>query len=205
MSLFRMHLVLLSASCYIWSLLYFYYFVFWYFFSISFWFILMFFHLIILNIFLLFIATDLLLVIVNICLKRHLPHGLLLVIANSTSILHACIEWFLVYELCFILLFCVLIFFSISFWFILMFFHYWLFLTYFCFFIANSCLERHLSPGLLFVIANSTSVLHVCLNVFAMILCSAWHKLLCLYLYSRFKSTLGLMLICRLCIYIYRL
>jgi hypothetical protein len=36
--------------------------------------------------------------------------------------LHACIEWFLVYELCFILLFCVLIFFSISFWFILMFF-----------------------------------------------------------------------------------
>jgi hypothetical protein len=35
-----------------------------------------------------------------------------------------------------------------------------------------------------------------------MILCSAWHKLLCLYLNSRFKSTLGLMLICCLCIYI---
>jgi hypothetical protein len=52
----------------------------------------MFFHLIILNIFLLFIATDLLLVIVNSCLERHLPHGLLFVIANSTSILHACIE-----------------------------------------------------------------------------------------------------------------
>jgi hypothetical protein len=86
MSLFRMPLVLLSASCYIWSSLYFYYFVFWYFFSISFWFILMFFHLIILNIFLLFIATDLLLVIVNSCLERHLPHGLLFVIANSTSI-----------------------------------------------------------------------------------------------------------------------
>ena len=48
MSLFCMHLVLLSASCYIWSLLDFYYFVFRYFFSISFWCILMFFHLIIL-------------------------------------------------------------------------------------------------------------------------------------------------------------
>jgi hypothetical protein len=47
---------------------------------------------IILNIFLLFIATDLLLVIVNSGLERHLPHGLLFVIANSTSILHACIE-----------------------------------------------------------------------------------------------------------------
>jgi hypothetical protein len=35
-----------------------------------------------------------------------------------------------------------------------------------------------------------------------MILCRAWHKLLCLYLYSRFNSTLGLMLICCLCIYI---
>jgi hypothetical protein len=68
-------------------------------FSISFWFILMFFHLIILNIILLFIATDLLLVIVNSCLERHLPRGLLFVIANSTSILHACIEWFLVYDL----------------------------------------------------------------------------------------------------------
>jgi hypothetical protein len=46
---------------------------------------------IILNIFLLFIiATDLLLVIVNSCLERHLPRGLLFVIANSTSILHAC-------------------------------------------------------------------------------------------------------------------
>jgi hypothetical protein len=89
----------------------FHYFVFWYFFSISFWFVLMFFHLIILNIFLHFIATDLLLVIVNSCLERHLPHRLLFVIANSTSILHACIEWFLVYDLCFILLFCVLIFF----------------------------------------------------------------------------------------------
>jgi hypothetical protein len=91
----------------------FYYFVFWYFFSISFWFILMFFHLIILNIYLLFIATDLLLVIVNSCLERHLPHGLLFVIANSTSILHTCIEWFLVpvYDLCCILIFCVLIFF----------------------------------------------------------------------------------------------
>jgi hypothetical protein len=41
---------------------------------------------------LLVIATDLLLVIVNSCLERHLPHGLLFVIANSTSILHACIE-----------------------------------------------------------------------------------------------------------------
>jgi hypothetical protein len=87
--------------------------------------------------------------------------------------LHACIEWFLVYNLCFILLFCVLIFFSISYWLILMFFHHWLFLTYFCFFIAtelllvivNSCLERHLPHGLLFVVANSTSILHVCLNV----------------------------------------
>jgi hypothetical protein len=44
----------------------------------------MFFHLIILNILLLFIATDLLVVVVN-----NLPHGLLFVIANSTSILHA--------------------------------------------------------------------------------------------------------------------
>jgi hypothetical protein len=42
--------------------------------------------------------------------------------------------------------------------------------------IVNSCLERHLPHGLLFVIANSTSILHVCLNVIAMILCSAWHK-----------------------------
>ena len=39
--------------------------------------------------------------------------------------------------------------------------------------IVNSCLERHLPHGLLFVIANSTSILHVCLNVIAMILCSA--------------------------------
>jgi hypothetical protein len=45
-------------------------------------------------------------------------------------------------------------------------------------------------------------------TVIAMIVCSAWHKLLYLYLYSRFKSTLlslGLLLICclcRLCIYI---
>jgi hypothetical protein len=53
------------------------------------------FHLIILNIFLLFIATDLLLVIVNSCLERHLPHGLMFVIANSTSILQAWIEWFI--------------------------------------------------------------------------------------------------------------
>ena len=68
--------------------------------------------------------------------------------------------------------------------------------------VVNSCLERHLPHGLLFVIANSKSILHVCLNVIAIILCSAWHKLLCLYLYSRFKSTLGLMLICCLCIYI---
>jgi hypothetical protein len=52
----------------------------------------MFFHLIILNIFLLFIATDLLLVIVNSCLERHLPHELMFVIANSTSIVQACIE-----------------------------------------------------------------------------------------------------------------
>jgi hypothetical protein len=74
--------------------------------------------LIILNIFLLFIATELLLVIVNSCLEGHLPHGLLLVIVNS-------------------------------------------------------CLERHLPHGLLFVIANSTSILNVCLNVIAMILCSA--------------------------------
>ena len=44
-------------------------------------------YMIILNIFLLFIiATDLLLVIVNSCLERHLPRGLLFVIANSTSI-----------------------------------------------------------------------------------------------------------------------
>jgi hypothetical protein len=63
-----------------------------------------------------------------------LPHGLLFVIANITSIVHACIEWFLVYDLCSILLFCVLIFYSISFWFILMFFHHWLFLTYFLLF-----------------------------------------------------------------------
>jgi hypothetical protein len=168
----------------------------------------MFFHLIILNIFLLFIATDLLLVIVNSCLERHLPHWLLFVIANSTSMLHACVEWFLVYDLSCILLFCVLIFFSISFWFILMFFHHWLFLTYFCFFIAtelllvivNSCLERHLPYGLLFVTANSTSILHVCLNVIAIILCSAWHKLLCLYLYSRFKSTWGS---CWFVVYVY--
>ena len=48
-------------------------------------------YMIILNIFLLFIATDLLLVIVNSCLERHLPRGLLFVIVNSTSILHACI------------------------------------------------------------------------------------------------------------------
>jgi len=62
-----------------------------------------------------------------------------------------------------------------------MFFHHWLFLTYFCFFIdtelllviVNSCLERHLPHGLLFVIVNSTSILHVCLNVIAIILCSA--------------------------------
>jgi hypothetical protein len=39
--------------------------------------------------------------------------------------------------------------------------------------IANSCLERHLLHGLLFVIANITSILHICLNVIAMILCSA--------------------------------
>jgi hypothetical protein len=39
--------------------------------------------------------------------------------------------------------------------------------------IVNSALERHLPHGLLFVIANSTSILHVCLNVIAMILCSA--------------------------------
>ena len=39
--------------------------------------------------------------------------------------------------------------------------------------IVNSCLERHLPHGLLFVIASSTSILHVCLNVIAMILCSA--------------------------------
>ena len=139
MSLFHMHLVLFSASCYIWSLLYFYILCSDICFCISFWFILMFFHLIILNIFLLFITTDLLLVIVNSCLERHLPHGLLFLIANSTSILHACIEWFLVYDLCFILLFCVLIFFSISFWFILMFFHHWLFLRYFCFLLLLSC------------------------------------------------------------------
>jgi len=31
-----------------------------------------------------------LLVIVNSCLERHLPHGLPFAIANSTSILHAC-------------------------------------------------------------------------------------------------------------------
>jgi hypothetical protein len=48
--------------------------------------------LIILNIFLLFIATELLLVIVNSCLEKHLPHGLLFVIANSTSILHVCLN-----------------------------------------------------------------------------------------------------------------
>jgi hypothetical protein len=34
-------------------------------------------------VFLFFIATELLLVIVNSCLERHLPHGLLLVIVNS--------------------------------------------------------------------------------------------------------------------------
>jgi uncharacterized membrane protein len=39
-----------------------------------------------------FIATELLLVIVNSCLERHLPHGLLFVIANSTSILHVCLN-----------------------------------------------------------------------------------------------------------------
>jgi len=39
--------------------------------------------------------------------------------------------------------------------------------------IVNSCLERHLPHGLLFVIANSTSILHAYLNVIAMILCSA--------------------------------
>jgi hypothetical protein len=52
----------------------------------------MFFHLIILNIFFFFIATELLLVIVNSCLERHLPHGLLFVIAISTSILHVCLN-----------------------------------------------------------------------------------------------------------------
>ena len=40
------------------------------------------------------------------------------------------------------------------------------------FVIVNSFLERHLPHGL-FVIVNSTSILHVCLNVIAMILCSA--------------------------------
>ena len=93
-----------------------------------------------------FIATELLLVIVNSCLERHLPHGLLFVIVNS-------------------------------------------------------CLERYLPHGLLFVIANSTSILHVCLNVIAMIVCSAWHKLF-MYLYSLFKRTLGLTLICCLFIFI---
>jgi hypothetical protein len=56
-----------------------------------------------------------------------------------------------------------------------------LFLTLFTFFIAtemllvvvNSCLERHLPYGLLFVIANSISILHACLNVITMTLCSA--------------------------------
>ena len=39
--------------------------------------------------------------------------------------------------------------------------------------IVNSFLERHLPHGLLLVIANSTSIVHVCLNVIAMNLCSA--------------------------------
>ena len=105
MSLFCMHLVLLSASCYIWSLLDFYYFVFWYFFSISFWFILMFFHLIILNIFLFF----------------------------------------------------------------------------YCYWVAVGDFKQLSREALATWIAVcdcqlSTSILHVCLNVIAMILCSAWHN-----------------------------
>jgi hypothetical protein len=36
---------------------------------------------------------------------------------------------------------------------------------------------------LLFVIANSTSILHACLNVITMTLCSAWHKLFLMLIY----------------------
>jgi hypothetical protein len=49
--------------------------------------------------------------------------------------------------------------------------------------IVNSCLERHLPHGLLFVIANSTSILHACLNVITMTLCSARHKLFLMLIY----------------------
>jgi hypothetical protein len=40
---------------------------------------------IILNIFLLFIVTELLLVIVNSCLERHLPHGLLTLLIGNVG------------------------------------------------------------------------------------------------------------------------
>ena len=82
--------------------------------------------LIIFNIFLLFIATELLLVIANSCLE-----------AFATWITHR--------RLCRVKK---------------------MLAMYLKYLYTSAC-------GLLFVIANSTSILHVCLNVIAMILCSA--------------------------------